>query len=493
MTQRSFVRTAVLFVAVLLSVGSTAARMTAQVPFQRVEISVNAGDVKLVGDLDLDGTADVILGGSRGEDLNWYHYPDWTRTRIAVPTVEFTTDGDIGDLDGDGDLDLVVPDGSGTNNLVWFRNPTIDAGGAPGNPFSSSAWQRFVIGSMGSWCKDVEIADYDGDGEVDVAARSNTVLRVFFQAGGAWTSVDMVTSALGREGLATGDLDRDGNLDFVVRGRWLRNPGSTSARMPAAWSEHVIDPSRVDVDFKACVADIDGDQFPDVLFSSSENTADIAWYRHGGDPTATWSRHVIEANVNRAHTLQVADVDSDGDADVVSGRMHTSTSPGVRIHFNQNGLGTAWAIQVVDQQFGIHNGVVADLGGDGDVEIVGSNWTGNPPLQFWENRTPQSDHVLSVPDLVAGSTHALFVTHATPQSPVALCLTARGVTTPYPVPGLGVQFALLDPLLLGVAVAGANGAASFEMALPPGLAGLTIWLQSLELGRTSPAESRTIR
>lgn len=464
----------------------------AQVPFQRIEISANAGDVKLVGDIDLDGTADVILGGSPGEGLNWYHFPEWTRTRIAIPAVEFTTDGAIGDVDGDGDLDLVVPDGPSGTNLFWFENPARLPGGARGNPFVPSQWQRRAIGAVGSWCKDVELADFDGDGRMDVAARENGALMVFFQGASSWPVTVVPTNALGNEGLASGDVDGDGAPDLVVRGVWLRNPRGSAARSGGNWTAFTIAATGVHDDFKALVADVDRDGRNDMLFSSSEATADVVWYSHGGAPTGTWTRRLIASNLDRAHTLQVADVDGDGDHDVVVGQMHTAVSPAIRVFYNQGGA-ASWTVQVVDQQYGIHNGVVADIGGDGDVEIVGSNWTGNPPLQYWRNATPQNIQRIGVPELRSGASATVFVTNARIGVPVCLCVTARGLTTPYPVPGLGITFALADPVFLAVVGSGPNGAAPFELAMPPGIAGLRVWFQAFEFGRNSVVVERTIR
>jgi hypothetical protein len=346
----------------------------------RVIDSDMAGDCKMVGDIDGDGFPDLVVGGMPGENLKWYHYPNWSKTQIAVPNTEFTTDGEVGDVDSDGDLDIVVPDGNGGDNLKWFENPLPG-----GNPFDGSAWTRHNVGSIGDWGKDVELADFDGDGRLDVATRSAAAAMIFFQtSSNTWSKKVFSGLSLGNEGMASGDIDKDGDFDLVLRGTWLRNPGGTGARDPANWSEHAI--GSADSSFKALVVDLNRDGKMDVLFSSSEGTADVRWWAPvTGDPTGSWTSHTIASSVNRCHTLQAADMNKDGDVDVVVAQMHTSTKKEVVVYHNLDGEATSWQKQVVATT-GLHNGVVADIGRDGDYDIFGSNWTGNPPVRLWENQ-----------------------------------------------------------------------------------------------------------
>jgi hypothetical protein len=465
---------------------ATLATATAQgVPFQRVQIASTAGDVKLVGDIDLDGTADVVLGGMPTEGLSWFHYPSWRQTRIATPSVEFTTDGALGDVDGDGDLDVVVPDGPNGANLLWFENPMRQRIGPGGNPFAAAEWVRHAIGAIGWYGKDVELADFDGDGRLDVAARSNTRATVFFRDPGTWSAAVLATSALGDEGMASGDIDGDGDVDLVVRGVWLDNPGRAAARSASRWSEYGIDrSSAVHGSFKAAVADLDGNGRVEVLFSSSEGTADVAWYSHSGNPRAAWTRFVLVRSVEKAHTLQTGDIDGDGDIDVVVGQLHTSVNREIRLYRN-DGAARSWTNQLIDQGSGIHNGVVADVGSDGDLDLVGANWTGNPPLRLWENLTPQPWQRLQVDRLVAGTSADVRVANATPGRRVLLCASLHGATAPYQVPSWATTFALVDPVAIGARSAGPNGVAQFLVGVPNITFDHGVAFQALEFGRSS--------
>lgn len=350
------------------------------IPFVYTEIANTSGDIKLVGDIDLDGFPDLVIGGMTSEPMTWFEYPDWTPYQIAVANTEFTTDGALGDVDSDGDLDIVVPDGDGTNNLLWFENPLPG-----GNPKVEAQWTRHIVGSGGSWVKDVDLADFDENGRLDIAFRTDSQAGIFFQTGAnTWTEKTFTGVTLGNEGMASGDIDGNDAVDLVLQGVWLKNPKGNDALTPTNWVQYTI--GTADSDFKALVVDLNKDGQNDVLFSSSENTADVNWWTPTtGDPTGSWTKHTILPNVERAHTLQAADMDLDGDVDVVLAQMHISSDKEIMIMNNVNGDALTWNKEVVDTG-GIHNGVVADIGNDGDFDIYGANWTGNPPVKLWENQ-----------------------------------------------------------------------------------------------------------
>jgi hypothetical protein len=351
------------------------------VPFQFVEIDAGvAGDIKMVGDIDGDSFPDLVIGGMPDEKLNWYHYPGWQKTEIATANREFTTDGALGDVDGDNDLDIVVPDGNSGDNLVWFQNPLPN-----GDPALGNQWTRHPIGPVGDWAKDVELADFDENGRLDVATRNQGQAMIFFQTGANnWSQTSFNGLSTGVEGMASGKVDGDAHVDLVLQGVWVRNPGSDLARTAGNWSQYNI--GSAPNEFKALVVDLDKDGQSDVLYSSSEGTADVNWWTPAtADPKGSWVKNTILPSLQRAHTLQAADMDLDGDIDVVLAQMHTSANQEILIMQNTNSQATSWQKQVVATG-GLHNGVVADVGNDGDYDIFGANWTGNPPVKLFENQ-----------------------------------------------------------------------------------------------------------
>jgi hypothetical protein len=132
------------------------------------------------------------------------------------------------------------------------------------------------------------------------------------------------------------------------------------------------------------IKDINGDSRADVLFSHSERQGyPVSWYEADKSDKEAWKEHVIHT-VDFCHTLQAADMDLDGDIDVVAGEMEKSDDPDQVIIFLNDGDGLSWRKQVI-ANMSIYSGKVADIDNDGDPDIVANrNWN-EPPLEIWEN------------------------------------------------------------------------------------------------------------
>ena len=331
----------------------------------------HSGDCKALADLNGDGLADAVVAGY---EMKWYEAPDWTARVIDTAADEFTTDLDTADLDGDGDNDIVVPDGA--TGVYWYEN------GSRG-----TTWTRRAIGTTGGeYCHDVAIGDIDGDGDLDVVGRPlNGDLYIFRrESGGGWTIISRATVV--GEGLALADLDGDGRLDIVVNGQWHEAPGGNI--ITDAWPRHIYDAAKTGLMAKVAVADLNGDGRPDIALTPSEGLGEIAWYEAPPDPkSGLWTRHVLESSADQYHSLQLIDVDGDGWRDLLTAQMHTVVgTPVVAVYMNPGVAGGTWPCTVIAQTSS-HNLAVGDVNGDGRPDLLGSDYIGNPPVTLWLNRT----------------------------------------------------------------------------------------------------------
>ena len=331
------------------------------------------GQTSLV-DVDRDGKLDWIAGCSHGE-VWWFQYQGpqrWVRHRIG--TAAGTEVGGLAlDVDGDGWVDQV-------SGSTWFRNPGDPAG---------KEFTKFANGAINN-SHDNVAADVDGDGKADLVMIQDTAGVYWYKIPGdptkPWESHRVgpgVHGGIGPRGVA--DLDGDGDRDIVRSTGWFENVDGKGKTWKWHGNLEGGHGGRFPDTTKSWIADLNRDGRNDVVLSDAEVTPGqgrVHWFENRDGKGGAWVRHPIASGKGDLHTLALGDFDNDGDLDVFSGEGPMGgTGPGGKrrwfIWENADGRGTAWKEHVILEGPECHEGVAADVDGDGDLDICSKPWNGN--------------------------------------------------------------------------------------------------------------------
>jgi len=331
-------------------------------------------------DLDGDGDSDLLSVSETDEKVAWYENTgggNFSEQRpitggLLPKSVPNPACARAADLDGNGDADLVVGSHgfweSNEGGVWWFENL---GGGrfAPKVP---------VVTGLG-WVRDVHAADLDGDGDNDVLFTSVEEDRVAWcenLGGGQFAApTTLTTDAHRAASVSTVDLDGDGDQD-VLSGSfsgvsWHENMGAGRFGPQGVLTQQLKWMMAVKG------ADLDGDGAPDVVasyMSPKRATLGVAWYRNMGGGRFGPERVITE----HALSFDVADLDRDGDPDVIS-----STDEG--LGWFENAGGSLEPIQVIAPRLALRAVCATDIDGDGDADVVAGGVGEDERIVWYEN------------------------------------------------------------------------------------------------------------
>jgi len=324
------------------------------------------------------------------------------------------------DLDGDGDLDLLTG-AYGAGRMVWFENlggsfgperliDTIDSVwfAVPGDLDGDGDIDAIASGYSGvlSWyandgagnfgpaqlldpaasTPNIALADFDGDGRLDILGApdfSNDVR--FYRAlpgGGFAGPVTLVADIQNSIGLEARDFDGDGDIDLAY-GEF----STDSIHIYLNQGGGVLGPRNTMAAGPGPgvfgYADFDGDGLGDLLSLEFGSGGGLSWYSNNGDGTFG-GRNALPEVPGGPYARGVADVNGDGTIDVLSGTF--SSNPHL-VWLPNLGNGTFGPALVISQGGGQSGAVVAaDFDGDGDADFVAASFSLGE-VQYFENRT----------------------------------------------------------------------------------------------------------
>jgi FG-GAP-like repeat/Secretion system C-terminal sorting domain len=146
------------------------------------------------------------------------------------------------------------------------------------------------------------------------------------------------------------------------------------------WVEHTVD-GEFDGAMSVYAADVDGDGDIDVL-GAAEQDGDITWWENADGSGLNLVEHTVDGDFGNAMSVYATDVDGDGDMDVLG----AGGSDGVAWWENVDGSGLIWSEHTVDSEFSGARCVYAtDVDGDGDIDVLGAGGTTPGEFTWWEN------------------------------------------------------------------------------------------------------------
>lgn len=342
------------------------------------------------GDLDNDGDFDLVNGttGFRGEPNNVYrNRGDGVFSDVTPPAIRARREATRGvalfDMDRDGDLDIFAVTG-------WRGDG--DPPGERNELYRNDGGMRFAAIESGAAYgaragQGVTDTDYDGDGDVDLITGNRDGDLVILSNDGAGNFRRVDPGAIGIShraygGVTTGDVDADGDFDMLLVdaedvGHLYRNVG-------AGRFVHLRDFSDVD-GFMGGFADLDNDGDLDLVFAGDDMV-----YLNDGRGRFSAGPSVPVNGIRDPRAIGFADIDADGDLDFAVGVKY-SRNWLVRNDFN----GGYW----LKIRLRSPRGQAGAFGAKVSVYAAGA--AGNSPIAVRESRSAngylgQDDPVLHV-------------------------------------------------------------------------------------------------
>jgi hypothetical protein len=311
-----------------------------------------------IGDLDGDGDLDIVLAKGRHDPLlDRVLLNDGKGGFVASnlgPTPDRTYTAALADIDGDGDLDVLTSNDTPDKKLVYLNN---------------GKGQFVVAGTWGvaEWStRNAALADLNGDGRVDVIAanRPGPSFACLNQGGGRFATDCIKIPAESAASIVPADFDKDGAIDLAVpsrdggQSRIYFNDGKAGfARTlpfgPANAAARV-----------AAAADFNGDGSLDLVIGD-EAAASMVIYKNDGKGHLTADFRVAD-KARVPYAIAAGDLNNDRSPDIVLGYTNGPHS----VFFN-DGTGRKFAeVKFGDREGAAYGFALGDINGDTFIDIA---------------------------------------------------------------------------------------------------------------------------
>ncbi|MBL7068553.1 MAG: VCBS repeat-containing protein [Candidatus Omnitrophica bacterium] len=360
-----------------------------------IDIAFNGANFVFAIDMDKDGDIDVLSTAGTGagvlNDVSWWEN---SGSPNANTWTEYIIDDNFNgaesifaiDLDFDGDIDVAGCGGAG-NTVSWWEND--------GSPRQSS-WTENIVNLNFTGASFVYACDIDSDGDIDLLGTADIDNDIAWWANDAnlasgnvgFLAEQKIDDFLnGASSVSSSDIDTDGDNDVVGTARladdliWWESDGSPAN---GGWTEHVLD-TNFDGAKDNTTADLDRDGDIDIVAVSS-NDDELAWWENNGSESFT--KRSIDTGFDGANSVFIIDLDTDGDLDIAA-----TAGQGDDVAWWANDGSPAnggWVKSTVDGNFnGATDVHCVDLDRDGDIDILATADI-DDDVAWWDNNGSES-------------------------------------------------------------------------------------------------------
>ncbi len=351
-----------------------------------------------IGDMNLDGKNDVVVGYSQSSGIYWYKAPADVKTATSWNTNYriswnwIVTNLKVAKINNDNYLD-VISTADSWSTVYFFKNNNPS-----GTSFSQYSIDFNCIDATGIAVTNV---DKDSAGrDIIITGDSSPIINWYKNGGGlfpSWQTYPIEELTLYRpQGIFSADIDSDGDNDTIITGNgggdlvWYEAPNDPTNI--SAWVPHVIENNLAAI-FELFVEDINGDGRPDVAVTAQNPSNKVVWYECPASPELVfdnWNMIEVDPYLFYAWGIHIADIDDDGDNDIVATGRSSNDITWYRnndVTSGGTGNGLSWNKYYIDNNFNYPTGVwVEDMDGDTDLDVVTAcgSWSSGTGVVWYE-------------------------------------------------------------------------------------------------------------
>ncbi len=285
------------------------------------------------------------------------------------------------------------------NRIAWHQN--TDGHGTFGS--------EQVITNNAKYAVSVYASDFDGDGDMDVLSASANDDKIAWYENtdglGNFGSQKIITTNMDASKIFAADIDGDGDIDVLFASYWDDQIGwyENTDGLGNFNTQKQIITSNAEKAQTVYATDIDGDGDMDVLSASSGDNK-VAWYKNIDGLGNFGEQQIITTDAKNAISVHSADMDGDGDMDVLSA---SSDDNKIAWYENIDGQGTFGEQQIItinaERAVSVY---AADINGDGNMDVLSAS--ANDDKIAWYKQEGLCDGVTCAPGYICfeGSCYA---------------------------------------------------------------------------------------